>query len=139
MGTRKTLLGRMILFLTAAIFLFVLTIGAVSYLILSSSLENKALDDMKSAQKQISDFFSLKERQARTSASLASQNQEISKALLSQESSSLGRVGREFLQNSGLDFITFVNTQGVVVARGHAEGSGDSLQNQKNVLRSLAG
>ena len=60
MGTRRTLLGRMILFLTAAIFLFVLTIGAVSYLILSSNLENKAMDDMKSAQKQISDFFSLK-------------------------------------------------------------------------------
>ena len=139
MGTRRTLLGRMILFLTAAIFLFVLTIGAVSYLILSSNLENKAMDDMKSAQKQISDFFSLKERQARTSASLAAQNQEISKALLSQESSSLQRMGREFLQNSGLDFITFVDAQGIVAARGHAEGSGDSLQNQKNVLRSLAG
>jgi methyl-accepting chemotaxis protein len=51
----------------------------------------------------------------------------------------LQRYSRQMLQQIGMDFLVISNKDGQVIARGHSDKFGDSIANQANVQKALAG
>ena len=51
----------------------------------------------------------------------------------------LTRLGREIMLGTGADLVIITDAQGIVVARGHDDRTGDSLANQSQVRRALQG
>ena len=64
---------------------------------------------------------------------------DVAQAIEKVDSAYLQKIGKEIMQKTGSEFITFVDRQGKVVARGHSDKTGDIILNQTNVQKSLAG
>ncbi len=64
---------------------------------------------------------------------------DVVQAVEKTDSAYLQRVGKEIMRKTGAEFIPFADRQGNVVARGHSDKTGDSVLDQTNVQKSLAG
>jgi methyl-accepting chemotaxis protein len=64
---------------------------------------------------------------------------DVAKAIESKDTAFLQRVSKDVVNKQGLGLITIADKEGKVVARGHSEKVGDSVSNQLNVKKALAG
>jgi methyl-accepting chemotaxis protein len=116
-----------------------LTIAAVCYGLLSSHFKAQAATDVQVAiqvvQSRLASTFGLL---APISHDL-SERTEVALAIQKGDAATLRRIGRAELANAGLQEVTFVNAEGKVIARAHAEGAGDLVTDQAAVALALAG
>jgi methyl-accepting chemotaxis protein len=64
---------------------------------------------------------------------------DLVQAIEKNDAAYLQRAGKEIMHKTGAEFITFTDKDGKVVARGHSDKTGDSVIDQTNVKKSLAG
>jgi methyl-accepting chemotaxis protein len=64
---------------------------------------------------------------------------DIANAVDKRDGAYLKGLGKEFTVNYGLDFVTISDREGKVIARSHSDKAGDSIANQINVKKALAG
>ncbi len=72
-------------------------------------------------------------------AYLISKDMNLVSAIESNASGYLEGYAREIMETTGVGFVTFSNTQGQVIARGHSDKAGDSVLDQYNVQQALEG
>ncbi|WP_028573920.1 methyl-accepting chemotaxis protein [Desulfonatronovibrio hydrogenovorans] len=70
-------------------------------------------------------------------AYLLAQDIDVASAVDSGATGFLREYAREIMEMTGVEFVTISNTEGVVVARGHSDRSGDSVLGQYNVRQAL--
>jgi methyl-accepting chemotaxis protein len=70
---------------------------------------------------------------------LVAANPAVAQAIAERNTGFLQQFARQVTQKIGVDFFTFSDKQGIVVARGHSDRIGDSVLNQANVQKALAG
>jgi methyl-accepting chemotaxis protein len=64
---------------------------------------------------------------------------DVAEAIEKNDTAYLQRVAKTFMEHNGIDVLTVADRKGNVVARGHSNKFGDSVANQINVKRALAG
>ncbi len=64
---------------------------------------------------------------------------ELAEAIERKDTKLLQKLGKELMTDNGLEVLTIADIEGKVVARGHSEKKGDSVANQLNVKKALAG
>jgi methyl-accepting chemotaxis protein len=64
---------------------------------------------------------------------------DVAAAIENKDTPYLQKVGKEAMTLTGMELITIADKEGVVVARGHSPKVGDSVRNQINVTKALAG
>jgi methyl-accepting chemotaxis protein len=80
----------------------------------------------------------LKEKVRAAAASFAGRP-DIAQAVDKKETAYLQNLGKVLTTNEGLDFVTIADREGKVIARSHSDKAGDSVANQTNVKKALAG
>jgi len=64
---------------------------------------------------------------------------DLAAAIRTKDTASLVSIAKSAMQECGITFVTIGNADGQVLARGHSDKRGDSVKNQRNVQRALAG
>ncbi|MFN2269003.1 MAG: methyl-accepting chemotaxis protein [Desulfonatronovibrio sp.] len=72
-------------------------------------------------------------------AYLISKDMNLVSGIESKATGYLKDYAREIIESTGVEFVTFSNTEGQVIARGHSDKDGDSVLNQYNVQQALEG
>ena len=72
-----------------------------------------------------------------TVGSLMAQNSEVAQSIYNNRWRFLQEFAQQVIQQTGIDFLTISNQQGIVIARGHSDQKGDSVLNQVNVQKAL--
>ena len=75
----------------------------------------------------------------RSSAASLAGRPDVATAIEKRDTAYLQNLGKNFTANEGLDFVTIADGEGKVIARSHSDQTGDSVANQINVKRALAG
>ena len=106
---------------------------------MSMSLNDMAREqlivDMVNVQ---SELKSLESKTQQVAAQLSTRP-EIIQAIVQTNQGLIQITTRDALKQFGLGLITIVNRSGIVIGRGHSDKSGDSVTNQYNVQKALAG
>ncbi len=129
----------------------ILTLAIVSVLVTSLGLfftsryyTNIAFDDesikaISSAKKVVDNHIeNLKEKYLQAGTLIAS-NKDIVDAITARNADSLRPLLVQAMKISGAHFITVSDEKGVVIARSHSDKAGDTVANQANVVKALAG
>jgi methyl-accepting chemotaxis protein len=139
MNFKRTLLVK----ITGMVILTVLVVSGaitgVAYYFLSNNLNRQAKEEAATASRVVEASLSALKEKTMMIASLIANNPSVSSAVKE------GKV--DFLQNFTSDIVksqegmlvTIVNKEGNVIARGHSDKTGDSVMNQINVKKALAG
>ncbi len=105
----------------------------------TKGFDEKALEEIGgfkgAVEAEIEDWEVLLE----TVGMLLAANFEVQHAIEERNSGFLRALARDVIQQTGIDFLTFSDARGVVVARGHSENVGDSVAGQVNVQKALRG
>ena len=64
---------------------------------------------------------------------------DLAEAIERKDTKRLQKLGKELMTDNGLEVLTIADIDGNVIARGHSEKTGDSVTNQINVKKALAG
>jgi methyl-accepting chemotaxis protein len=64
---------------------------------------------------------------------------DLAEAIETKDTKRLQKLGKELMTDNGLEVLTIADFAGNVIARGHSEKTGDSVTNQINVKKALAG
>ncbi len=64
---------------------------------------------------------------------------DLAEAAEKKDTKRLQKIARELMTDNGLEVLTIAGSDGNVIARGHSEKTGDSVANQINVKKALAG
>ncbi len=129
----------------------ILTLSIVSVLVTSLGLfftsryyTNIAFDDesikaISSAKKVVDNHIeNLKEKYLQAGTLIAS-NKDIVDAITARNADSLRPLLVQAMKISGAHFITVSDEKGVVIARSHSDKAGDTVANQANVVKAIAG
>ncbi len=129
----------------------ILTLSIVSVLVTSLGLfftsryyTNIAFDDesikaISSAKKVVDNHIeNLKEKYLQAGTLIAS-NKDIVDAITAKNADSLRPLLVQAMKISGAHFITVSDEKGVVIARSHSDKAGDTVANQANVVKAIAG
>ena len=72
-------------------------------------------------------------------AQLTAARKDLAEAIVKGDTAFVRNLGKEVMRDSKAGFITIADRDGNVVGRGHSDKAGDSVLNQPNVRRALAG
>ncbi|MGA2227991.1 MAG: methyl-accepting chemotaxis protein [Syntrophobacteraceae bacterium] len=64
---------------------------------------------------------------------------DLAEAIEKKDTKRLQKLGKELMTDNGLEVLTIADIDGNAIARGHSEKTGDSVANQINVKKALAG
>jgi len=115
------------------------SIAGVAYYFLSSNLNRQAREEAATASRVVE--ASLKALQEKTMmiASLIANNPSVSSAIKEGKTDFLQKFASDIVKSQEGMLVTIVNKEGNVIARGHSDKTGDSVMNQNNVKKALAG
>ncbi len=125
------------------VILTVLIVGGAtfisSYYFLSRGYDEQAEKEIALTSHMIqNNFDSLKEKVKGSAASFAVRPDVVT-AVEKKDTTYLQNVGKTLMANEGLGFVTVADKDGIVIARGHSDKTGDNVTSQVNVKKALAG
>jgi methyl-accepting chemotaxis protein len=114
------------------------TFGSAFYF-LSKGYDEQAEKEIAMTSRMIQvNFEDLKKKVKGTALSFASRP-DVVEALGKNDTAYLQKLGKELMVNEEIGFVTIADKDGIVIARGHSDKTGDSVTNQVNVKKALAG
>ncbi|MDK9706573.1 MAG: methyl-accepting chemotaxis protein [Desulforhopalus sp.] len=105
----------------------------------NAAFDNEANLAIFSAQKVVSNYIEGLKDKYLQEAALVAANKNVVDAVAAKNSSSLKPIIVDAMKISGSHFITVSDEKGVVIARSHSDKVGDSVTDQANVVKALAG
>ncbi len=125
------------------IVLTVLIVGGASFgsafYFLSKGFDEQAEKEIALTSRMIqANFDDLKEKVKGSAASFAGRP-DVAAALEKKDTAALQGLGKTLMANEAMGFVTIADKDGSAIARGHSDRTGDSISNQANVKRALAG
>jgi methyl-accepting chemotaxis protein len=110
-----------------------------SFYFLARGYDKQAEKEIAMTSKMIqANIDGLKEKVKGTAASYAARPDVVA-ALDKKDTAYLQNIAKTLMINEGMGFVTIADKDGNVVARGHSDKTGDSVINQINVKKALAG
>lgn len=136
---RLSLAGKIVgLVLLTVVILGFSTFGMVYYF-LSSGYDKQAEKEIGTTAGGVQGVVSeIMEKTKMQATSIASEPN-LAEAMIKKDTTMLQGMAKTFMSSSGADFVTIVDMEGKVLARGHSNKAGDSVLNQFNVKKALAG
>ena len=116
----------------------VLTI-VVTYYLLSSTFDDLGRKELATDANVVQGQIDLMTEKVSTVAALVANNPSVVKAIKERNSDYLKQLSTEVTNNSGGVFVTIADKTGAAIARGHSDKTGDSVINQINIQKALAG
>ena len=138
-GTSLSLTGKIIgLIMTTVLIVGGATFGSAFYF-LSKGYDEQAEKEVALISKMIqANLDDLKEKVKDSATSLAGRP-DVTAAMEKKDKAYLQNLGKQLMANEEIGFVTFADKDGNVIARGHSDKTGDSVTNQSNVKKALAG
>ncbi len=103
------------------------------------AFDTESIASITSAKKVVDNHIeSLKEKYSQAGLLIASNN-DVVDAVAAKDSDSLRPLIIQAMKISGAHFVTVSDEKGVVIARSHSDKAGDSVVDQNNVIRAIAG
>ena len=136
---RLTLTGKIIALLLFTVTLLTLATSLTVHFYLAEGLNRMSLDEMKTKSDAVD--FMLKEtsQQVKGVTFLLANRPDLAQAIKAHDTAKLVEIAKMAQRELKIEFVTIADANGVVVARGHSDKIGDSVKNQINVQRALAG
>ena len=137
--SKLSLAGKIVglVLLTVAILGFS-TFGLVYYF-LSSGYDKQAEKEIGTTAGTVQGAVNEAMAKMKMHATAVAADPRLAEAMTKKETTTLQGLGKTFMSSAGVDFVTMVDLEGNVLARGHSDKTGDSVQNQLNVKKALAG
>jgi methyl-accepting chemotaxis protein len=105
----------------------------------TQGFDEKVLEELDGFKNAVDAEVTDNETLLRSVGLLMASNFEIQHAMEDGNGNYLRQVASEVMRQAEIDFITFSDAQGKVIARGHSDLAGDSVADQTNVQRALQG
>jgi len=136
---RLTLTGKIIALLLFTVALLTLAISLTVHYYLASGLNRMSQDEIDSKADAVD--FMLKEasQEVKGVTYLLATRPDVARGIATRDKASLVEIAKQAQQELKIEFVTIADATGVVVARGHSNQTGDSVKNQINVQKALAG
>ena len=136
---KQTLLAK----ITGMVILTVLivsgTIAGVAYYFLSSNLNRQAKEEAATASRVVEASLGALKEKTMMIASLIANNPSVAAAVKEGKTDFLQKFASDIVKSQEGMLVTIANKEGNVIARGHSDKTGDSVMNQINVKKALAG
>ncbi|GAB6059968.1 methyl-accepting chemotaxis protein [Desulfonatronum parangueonense] len=136
---RVSIFGKLIGIIVLAVLLTSSVLFFTTNHYVSRGFDEKALEELSgfkgAVEAQIEDWEVL----LGSVGFLMASNFDVQHALQDNNAQFLQRFARDVMQQTGVDFLTISDRNGVVLARGHSQRTGDSVADQVNVQRALKG
>ena len=137
--SNMSLTGKIIGLIILTVFIVGGVTFASAFYFLSKGYDEQAEKEIAMTSKMIQvNFDDLKEKVKGVATSYAGRP-DLAKAMENKDKGYLQTLGKTIMANEGLGFVTIADKEGNVIARGHSDKTGDSVTNQSNVKRALAG
>ncbi len=136
---RLTFTGKIIALLLFAVALLTMAISVTVDHYLSAGLNQMSQQEINSKADAVD--FMLKEtsQEVRGTTALLASRPDVAAAIVAKDKAKLVEIAKQAQRDLKIQFVTIADADGVVVARGHSDKSGDSVKNQVNVQKALAG
>jgi len=136
---RLSLAGKIVglVLLTVAILGFS-TFGLVYYF-LSSGYDKQSEKEIGTTAGTVQGVVNETMAKTKMQATAVAADPRLIDAVAKKETTTLQGLAKTFMSSSGVDIVTVVDLEGNVLARGHSDKTGDSVLNQLNVKKALAG
>ena len=136
---RLTLTGKIIALLLFTIFLLTLTICLTVHFYLVDGLNQMSMEEMKTKADAVDAMLKETAQEVKGVTFLLSSRSDLVTALKEKDTAKLVALAKMAQQELRIEFVTIADANGVVVARGHSDKTGDSVKSQINVQKALAG
>ena len=136
---RLTFTGKIIALLLFTVALLTMAISVTVDQYLSAGLNQMSQQEINSKADAVD--FMLKEtsQEVRGTTALLASRPDVAAAIVAKDKAKLVEIAKQAQRDLKIQFVTIADADGVVVARGHSDKVGDSVKNQVNVQKALAG
>jgi methyl-accepting chemotaxis protein len=136
---KLNLTGKIFTLLLFTVILLTLTLTLTVHHYLNQGLNQISLDEMKTKSDAVDAILKETAQEVKGVTFLLSTRPDVITALREKDKTKLVGIAKMAQRELAIEFVTIADTDGVVVARGHSDKTGDSVKNQINVQRALAG
>ncbi len=112
---------------------------AMVYYFVSSGLDKQAEKEIAITAEAVKGHIKDDMEMAKKQAAAIALNPALVEAMKEKDAGRLREITKSLMSNCMADFLTLADPQGNVLARGHSDKTGDSILNQVNVKKALAG
>jgi methyl-accepting chemotaxis protein len=136
---KLTLTGKIIALLLFTVVLLTLTLTLTVHYFLIGGLNQISMDEMKTKSDAVDAMLQEAAQEVKGVTYLLSTRPDVVTALAAKDKATLLEIAKMAQKELKIEFVTIADANGVVVARGHSDKTGDSVKSQINVQRALAG
>jgi len=110
-----------------------------SYIMLNRSLHEQSRSQIYALTELVQRHVDDMKDKAAITASVLAENRDLVMAVEKGDTAAVQKLGNGYVKARQVSVLTIADKAGKVVGRGHADNAGDSVLNQSNVMKSLAG
>ncbi|EHJ47983.1 methyl-accepting chemotaxis sensory transducer [Solidesulfovibrio carbinoliphilus subsp. oakridgensis] len=136
---RLNLTGKIIALLLFTVALLTLAISLTVHYYLAEGLNRMSQEQIDSKADAVDSMVREAGKEVKGVTFLLATRPDVAAAILARDKSALVAIAKEAQRELRIEFVTIADAAGVVVARGHSDQAGDSVKNQINVQKALAG
>ncbi|MFH0996355.1 MAG: methyl-accepting chemotaxis protein [Pseudomonadota bacterium] len=136
---RFSLFGKIIGLIVVTAVLVGGIVYGTSYVVLSRGLHEQGQSEMKKMAGLVQGYVDDLKNKAIITASVLAERQDLIMAVEKGDKAAVQNLGKGYVKARQVSVLTIANKDGNVVGRGHSEKTGDSVLQQDNVKKSLAG
>jgi hypothetical protein len=116
-----------------------ISISVALYFNVTRTVEKQALDKLRVCQIGVQSMVQQVSAKARQTATLIAERDDVIQLVAEGNTAKLQPIAKAILKQAELDVLTIADKKATVVARGHSDKTGDSVQSQINVQKALTG
>ena len=136
---RLTLTGKIIALLLFTVALLTLATFLTVRSSLTAGLNRMSLEEIQTKADAVESMLRDAAHEVKGVTFLLSSRPDVAEAIKARDTAKLVAIAKAAQQELRITFVTIADANGQVVARGHSDKVGDSISNQINVQRALAG
>ena len=136
---RLTLTGKIIALLLFTVALLTLATSLTVHIYLSEGLNRISQNEIDTKADAVDAMLKEATQEVKGITFLLASRPDIAAAIVARDTAKLVEIAKAADKELKIEFITIADAQGVVVARSHSDKIGDSVTNQINVQKALAG
>ena len=136
---KLSLTGKIIALLLFTVALLTLAISLTVHISLLGGLNTMSLAEMRTKADAVEALLKDAAQEVKGTTYLLSTRPDLVDALKNKDAAKLVEIAKMAQRELKIEFVTIADTAGIVVARGHSTRTGDSVKNQINVQKALAG
>ncbi len=136
---RLTLTGKIIALLLFTVALLTLAISLTVHHYLTQGLNRMSQQEIDSKADAVDYMLKETSQEVKGVTYLLASRPDVAVAIVAKDTAKLVEIAKQAQRELKIEFVTIADASGVVVARSHSDKIGDSVKNQINVQKALAG